>query len=412
MGPVVLVVMRLTIHLLLYATISFSSFIAKAETDRLNMSQFLSEVRRTSPEFAIEKANVEASRARASGIRINPPMIGYMQMKDGSGTNHGLEIAQEIPFPTKISQNKKVRDLELEAQQESSQLQEASLLADARAAYVAFWGAYARLNIQKEKHAWLIHHVKITRTTSWSDTAAKIHLLEVETDADLVENEVLSLESDLIEKRNELKIFAPELKVDELIPVEPPLILTKFDKHITSPLVSLREKELQAKEAFEGLQKQAYAPDLFVRLRSYNGNESAPRSQELMVGISVPFLYFWQPKAEVAEASAQRMKAHAELQKSKIEIGGRFSSLIKKAETTQAQIKNLKEKLIPRSERQVKLVRNLSQRTMEGLDEHKKVMLGLLDLRIRVIELRVAYEDLIKNIMKLTGTTSVEESLK
>ena len=95
------------------------------------MSQFLSEVRDTSPEFAIEKANVEGSRARASGIRINAPMIGYMQMKDGSGTNHGLEIAQEIPFPTKISQAKKVRDLELEAQLESSQLQEVSLLAEA-----------------------------------------------------------------------------------------------------------------------------------------------------------------------------------------------------------------------------------------------------------------------------------------
>ncbi|MGE3341739.1 MAG: TolC family protein [Candidatus Altimarinota bacterium] len=335
-----------------------------------------------------------------------------MQMKDGSGTNHGLEIAQEIPFPTKISQDKKVRDLELEAQLESSRLQEISLMADARAAYVAFWSVHARLNIQKEKHDWLIHHVKITRTTSWSDTAAKIHLLEVETDADLVENEVLALESDLVEKRNGLKLYAPGLKVKDLIPVEPELIQMKFDKHGTSPLVSLREKELNAKEALVILQKQAYAPDLYLRLRSYNGNESAPRSQELMVGISVPFLYFWQPKAEVAEASAQRMKAQAELQKSKIDLDGRFSSLIKRAESTQTQIKNLKEKLIPRSERQAKLVRNLSQRTMEGLDEHKKVMLGLLDLRVRAIELRVAYEDLTQTIMKLTGATSAEESSK
>lgn len=404
--------MRLTIHLLLYTTFSLSSLVVMADASRLTMPQFLSEVRATSPEFAIEKANVEGSRARASGIRINAPMIGYMQMKDGSGTNHGLEIAQEIPFPTKISHTKKVRDLELEAQLESSQLQEVSLLAEARAAFVAFWSTYARLNIQKEKHDWLINHVKITRTTSWSDTAAKIHLLEVETDADLVENEVLALESDLVEKRNGLKIYAPGLKGDDLIPVEPEPIPIKFDKHSPSLLVTLREKELHAKEALVDLQKQAYAPDLFVRLRSYNGNESTPRSQELMVGISVPFLYFWQPKAEVAEASAQRMKAQAELQKSKIDLDGRFSSLIKRAESTQAQIRNLKEKLIPRSERQAKLVQNLSQRTMEGLDEHKKVMLGLLDLRIRAIELRVAYEDLTKNIMQLTGVTSVEESSK
>ncbi len=395
--------MRRTIHLLLYTTISLFSFTEVAGADRLTMSQFLSEVRATSPEFAIEKANVEVSQARASGIRINPPMVGYMQMRDADGTTRGFEIAQEIPFPTKISQDKKVRELDLEAQKERSKLQEAFLLADARAAYADFWNTYARLEIQKEKLSWLKHHVKIARTSSWSDTDAKVHLLEIETDADLAENEVLSLDAELIEKRNTLRIYTPDLKVEGVFPEEPPLVEIKIEKNSASSQVRLREKELSAVEALAASKRQAYVPDLYVRYRSYDKNENISRSEELMIGITVPFLYFWQPKAELAEASAQKMKAQAELQKSKIELDGKLSSLSKKAESAFAQIKNLKQKLIPRAERRTKLVRNISTRTMEGLDQHKQVMLGFLELKLKAVELQLNYENTFKDIMKLTG---------
>lgn len=404
--------MKRLIHLFISVLVSLCWFEASAEPEQLTIAQFLTEVRATSLQFAIEKANVEASQARANGIRINPPMIGYMQMKDASGTNHGFEIAQEIPFPTKIVQEKKVRDLDLETQKESRRLQEVAVLTDARSAYVAFWSAYERLALQREKHRWLQHHSKITRTTAWSDTSAKIHLLEVESDADLVQNEVLSLEADLTENRNRLKSYAPNLKIENLIPVEPPLIPLEHAKPGPNSVLALREKELSSTEAIEGLKKLAYLPDFYVRLRSYNGNESVQRSQELMVGINLPFLYFSQPRAEIAQASAQRSKAEAELQKSRIDLNSSLSSLLAKAESTELQIKNLKEKLIPRSELQMNLVRNLSQRTMEGLEQHKKVMLGLLELRTKAIELRVQHEDLAGRLLKLTGLTSAEESFK
>lgn len=379
---------------------------ALAEERRLTLSQFLEEVRAKNPDLQVEKANVMASEARASGIRINPPMVGYMQMKEQGRTNPGYEISQEIPFPTKITQDKKVRDLELESQKESSNYQKTSILAEARTAYVAFWNTHARLEILKQKHHWLKHHVKLTRTTSWSDTAAKIHLLEVESNADIAENEVLALESELVEKRNALKIFAPDLKTDDITPIEPPVVSVQMEKAKTGPDIAWKEKDLKAREAMEGLKKQSYLPDFFVRLRSFNGNEISPESQELMVGVSLPFLFFWQPRAEVAEASAQKMKAEAELQKSKIEFESKISSLAKKAEAIEAQLKNLNEKLIPRAERRTKLVRNLSQRTMEGLDQHKSVMLGLLDLKSKAVDLRLEHENIVSEIVKLTGETS------
>ena len=93
---------------------------ALASGTTLTLSEFIAKAEKESPDLAVEKANLSISESRASGIRINPPMVGLMQMKQGSSTTNGIEISQEIPFPTKMAQNKKVRDLEHEAQKETA----------------------------------------------------------------------------------------------------------------------------------------------------------------------------------------------------------------------------------------------------------------------------------------------------
>lgn len=388
----------------LMALVGLSSTMAWSQQRTFTLSQFLEEVRTTSPDLAIAKANVDAAKAKAAGIRINPPMVGLMRMEEEGRINNGYEVSQEIPFPTKLIQDKKVRNLEFEAQKQSSIYLSAAVVSEARMAYVAFWNTYQRLGILKEKQAWLQHHLKLTRTTSWSDTSAKIHLLEVESEVDLVENEILALEAELIEKKTALKIFAPELNTDHISPSEPPLVSVQVQQ--SSPKVALKEMELQAREAMMNYEKQSFIPDLFVRLRGFNGNEMEPQSQELMVGVSVPFLYFWQPRAAVAGASAERNKAEAELTKAKVEFEFKLSSLKKSAEALEAQIMNLKTKLIPKAERRSKLVRNLSQRTMTGLDQHRSVVLGLLDLRTSVADLRLKHESVVSELIKITGKTT------
>lgn len=374
-----------------------------AQETKLSLESFLEAAKKESPDLAVEKANLDAASARASGIRINPPMVGYMQMKEGSSTQNGFEISQEIPFPTKIAQDKKVRDLELETQKELNQYQKAIILNEARNAYLSFWATYEKMQILKDKHHWLKHHTALTRSSTRSDSLAQVHLLEVETDRDLIENDILALDAELAEKRNALRIYAPSLSVDSTIPQDPSLPSIEIEK-LGQALVVLKEKEVAKLEAEEGLKKESYAPDLFLRLRSFNSTDAAPANQEIMVGVTLPFLFFWQPKAEVAEASAQKMKAQAELQRARIEFESRIFSLSKKAASIKAQLSNLKEKLIPRAEKRRKLVTNLSTRTMEGLDEHKSVFIGYLDLRAKAVDLRMEYENTLKEILKMTGS--------
>lgn len=382
---------------------SFWANAALAHESVLTLSNFLAEVRSQSPDLSVEKANVSAAQARAIGIRINPPMIGLMRMRSQGNNTKGYEVSQELPFPTKMIQDKKLRDLEFDAQKESSEFQRANVLAEARLSFVSFWNSSEQVKILREKRDWLKHHVKLTRTTAWSDTAAKIHLLEIESEADMVDSEIFAAEAELSERRSFLKIYAPDLKTDSLTPAEPTLASIGIENVKSGPILAWRETEVRARDAMLNLTKQAYVPDLYVRLRSFEESGMSPQNDELMIGVTLPFLFFWQPKSEVAQASAQKLKAEAELNKARIVFTSQLASLSKKATAIEGQIKILNEKLIPGAERRVKLMSNLSQRTMESLDQHRSIKIASLDLKTKAANLRLEHETVVVEILKLIG---------
>ncbi|QQR81260.1 MAG: hypothetical protein IPJ69_03740 [Deltaproteobacteria bacterium] len=77
---------------------------------------------------------------------------------------------------------------------------------------------------------------------------------------------------------------------------------------------------------------------------------------------------------------------------------------MKKSEALRTQIFTLKNKLIPRATHRVDLAKSISERTMEGLDEHKMVMLDYLNLKLKGIDLRIEYEKNLQAIRQLTKT--------
>lgn len=376
----------------------------QAKAESLSLADFLNQVEKQNLDLTVEKASIEASEARASGIRLNPPMVGYMQMNDPMGTNTGYEIYQELPFPTKIYQDKKLRNLESAAQKEASHYRKNEIFGEARIAYFSFWNTFEKLDILKQRQSWLKKHTKLARATSRSDSSSQVHLLEIESEVDTLENDILSLEASLSEKRNNLRLFSPSLDVTSILPTEPELSEIKIEKLDSSQFIKWKSKEVEVSQAQESLKKQSYIPDLYIRIQNYNGTSSIPQSQELMVGITLPFVYFWQPKAEAAQASAQKLKAEAELQKAKIETESKSLSLAKKAQAIQSQLKILNEKLIPRAHKRMRYVDNLAPRTMEALDDHRSVMLSYLDLKTKAIDLRLEYEEVLKEVLKLSGS--------
>lgn len=393
------------IFVLVCAVLSFVSAQAVAKDKTLSSDEFIRLVLAESPDIGIESANLDVSKAQASGIRINPGMVGLMHMQTADQVSHGIELYQEIPFPTKIIQDKKIRSLDYETQKQFSSLQQTMVISKARVAYIEFWAVTMRLVLLKEKQKWLRQHVEIVRATTLSDNEAKVHLLGVESDVDLLASVVLNAEAEQLAARNVLNTYAPSLKNQKFVPIEPALENPKVGE-LKSTFVAWKEAELKTKQARVALAKQSYVPDLAVRLQTWNGMETSQVERELMLGMTVPFLYFWQSQAKVKEANAEKAKAAFELQKISQLSESMLSSLVKKLATLKAQILVLQNKTIPRAAHRVDLMKNISTRTSQGLDAHQSVMTDYLDLKLVVIDLRVEYEKNLQEILQLTGNSN------
>lgn len=377
---------------------------AFAQANTLNLEDFLRKVQTQSPEIKAEKSLNEEFKAKAQGVRISPPMVGLMNMKDSGGNNQGFEVTQELPFPSKIIKEKEVRDLEAKTQNVNFFYKKNAILLEARRAYFEFWKSYETKKNLEEKQIWLKNHVKLSRSVARSDSSGQIHLLSVESEADQLENELLEAQTDLVEKTNALKIYVPDIKTENLIPDSlPKTELATFTISSKSLFVEAKESELKAASAVKDLKKQSYLPDLVLRYRSYNGNDMTPRNEEVMVGVTLPFLFYWQPQSEIAEASARQQRAEVEVQKAYLSIETQLNSLVAKSKAMNQQIENLKNKLIPRAQKRIKLVQNLIVRNMESLDEHRMVMLDYLELRQKEINLRLEFEKINIEILKIVN---------
>lgn len=385
-----------------FLAVSNSVFGAGNAVQNLTFDNFLTLVESQSPDLVVEKSMKDEADAKSSGIRLNPPMIGFMTMKEDGSTARGLEISQEIPFPTKIIKEQEARNLESKMQNSYFTYRRQEILLQARLIYFEFWKSYEKLKITKEKKDWLKTHTKITRSATRSDSDSQIHLLGVESELDMLENEVLESESNFNEKKQNLKTMAPELKDLNFSPVTPEPAILEINLNKKSALLDSKEKQVQKAEADLSLKKQSYLPDFFVRYRKFNESGMIPKNEEIMIGVSLPFLFFWQPKAESAEASAKLTRAQAELQKIRTQTETSLTSLLQKQESLKKQLDALNEKLIPRAHKRMKLVDNLSTRTMEGLETHRSVMLDYLDLKIKAVDVRFEFETTLIEILKLS----------
>lgn len=388
----------LAFNVLIAPSISYAAESAR----NLSFNEFLKLVETQSPDLIVEKSVKDEADAKSNGIRLNPPMVGFMTMKEEGSTSRGYEISQEIPFPTKIFKEKETRNLEAEMQNSNYNYRHREILLQARLTYFDFWKAFEKLKIFKEKRDWLKTHARITRSATRSDSESQIHLLGVESELDMLENEVIEAESNFVEKKQALRAIAPDLKEKNLNPITPELVIVEQQDSKKSALLESKEKSVQKAQADLNLKKQSYLPDFFIRYRNFEQSGMIPKNEEIMIGVSLPFLFFWQPNSESAEASAKLAKARAEFQKTKTDTEARLLGLLQKQESLKKQLTILDEKLIPKAHKRMKLVDNLSTRTMTGLETHRAVMLDYLELKNKAIDARFDFENTVAEILKLS----------
>jgi len=368
----------------------------------LTLDSFLAQVKAQNLGLKVESAKADAAEARAAGIKLPPPMVGLnrMSMADGSSAS-GFEVSQTIPFPTKLTSDRTARKFEAAAQAEMKKAVSSEVLAKARLLYFSMWAAQERLNLLKEKKAVIQQHIKLSRAGSRSDSFSNIHILKAESDVDALDNEVLTAEQTFRNKQIEAAEFV-NADAGQFRPVakEPPM--TVLPENRTEPPHQLESARLtlESFKARESEAKSAWFPEFNLRYKQMEATPMFPRYNEVMVGVSLPFVFFWEPRAQSSSASAERLQAEFEFDREKRKIESEKTSLLVKADSLKKQLDNLATKILPRAEKRMRLVHNLAPRDMETLQDHRETMEAFPDLKLKALEYREQYEETVSELQK------------
>jgi len=150
----------------------------------------------------------------------------------------------------------------------------------------------------------------------------------------------------------------------------------------------------------ETIAKSSWLPDFSLRYREMVANSMSNRYNEVMLGVTLPFLYFWEPNSEVKKAKSESLRAALSFNREKKNLEAKTILLYEKAKSLLKQIENLKNKLIPRAEKRMRMVHNLAPRDMETIIDHRETMEAFPNLKMNELELRRQYEEVVAELEK------------
>ena len=378
-------------------------FIFHSAAQPLTLEEFIARTHDQNLELRIEQAKLESFDAKSIGLIIPPPMLGFSQMKEEDGSKaNGFEIYQTIPFPTKLFADHAARNLEFKSQAELRLVSQRQILLNAKLLYFSLWQSQNRLSLLFEKKDVLREHLKISRSVARSDSFTAIHVLKAESDFDLLDNEIESTKQFILEKQFEMANFInsdpASFKVET---VEPRISnIPKIDSFNQNHLYYSKQFTVESLKAKENLAKLSWLPDFNLRYKEMGSTSTSMKYNEFMIGITLPFVFFWEPYTLTKLASHERQAAEYGLEKEKINFRSDQAILLSRAESLRRQIETLSHKLIPRAEKRMKLVHNLAPRDLETLQDHRETMEAFPELKMRALVLRVEYEKAVAELEK------------
>jgi outer membrane protein TolC len=403
--------LQLAFGLALIIFFSLTSYALAQETtnkQHLTFDNFLREVRDSNLVLKIEVAKLAVAKANAIGLRIPAPTFGYKRRTDQSGSfASGVELAQKIPFPNKIFNDYQARKYEFGAQKEASLGVESEIFARARLVYFSLWASLKFKEILNEKKEVIKHHIKLTQAIVRSDSFLKVHLIKAQMDLDFLDNELSAAKQDIKEKT---VLMAEFLNIDPLSfnpsLEEPEKISIPAKKGLQNP------HQLEAKrltfESFKKREKEAnsaWFPDIYLRYSKLNKTQMIQGHSETTIGVSVPFIFPWEPYSISQKGLASKNQAGAEYKRDKTRIAAEIIILFDKLESFGRQLDNINQRLLPLAKKRLSTIRNLAPRDLSTLQEYRETKESFPDLKFEALRIRTKYEETLFELLKYEQET-------
>ena len=385
-----------------------------ATEQKLSLSNVIERALKSYPEIESARAKVRQAEARQqTSPSLPPPMVSVGSM-GSSGPFSGLmensiEVRQSLPFPSKLTAESRQRGRETQAVEEQLKARAFSVRAAAKSAFLELYRARELIGLLEEKRRTLEEHAKRIRSVTLSDRMSQAHLVRTTAEIGLAENEIEKARQQEKVAQGTLNVVLSQDPADILPSLEePPLSeIPKAQASAEHPLLSALRSNADALEAGESVAKSQWLPDLTFKYR-YNRRYDGvmPNNSEAMVGLELPFAFFWQPKGKAAEARAQVDDARAQVRLAESELKLRVLKARSEAESLKTRLENFNKVILPQAQKRLKIAHSITPTDMESLNEHRESMESYVDLRLAALNVRVDYEKAVTDLESLIGERS------
>ena len=400
-----------------------SGYATPSSGEKTSLFSMIELASKNHPEIAALRARVDAAQARRQAAPSIPPpslSLGVMGEQGPFNSNgrmeNSIEVRQTLPFPTKLTAESRTRHYEEQATEEELQARLRSLRAEVRVAYFDLYRARELQGILHERKSILEAHVRRIRSTSLSDRMLQVHLLRFESEVELSQNELEKAQQESQVAQGALNVLVGQ-DPHTTLPVleEPPLpgipnvaLDSSVEGH---PQIQALKSTAQAAEAASDRARAEWLPDFMLKYR-YNRRFDGvtPSNSEVMVGVELPFLFFWQPNGRAAEASARVAETRAQVVKSRNDLKFEQLKARTSAQSLYERILAYQKRILPKAEKRMKIAHSTAPTDMESLNEHRESTESLLDLRMASLSLRADYEKAIATLENLTVQNPGKES--
>ena len=387
----------------------------------LTLREVLQVARQANPDLLALQAQAETSRLQAETEFYLPPLqfgIGTMGLQGplapGGHMQTSYQLSQQIPFPTKVARKKEAASQEAAAVQASAQSRELALELEVRNAYLDYWKAQRMQSFLNERTSVLAAHARRLKAGSLSTQLMQAHLVAAGSDLELIQNDLETARQQEASAQAELNAFMGRDPFAPLLPAEepplsplPPSPTPRLADQVGSfhPQVLEAKSALQAAEARVSASKAEYFPDLNLSLRRNQNTPMAADASntEVSVGLSLPFLYFWQPRATLRAAQAKQFEAEAQVRAKqngiRLLLVRRFAEL----SSFRSQYLRFKNSILTESDRRMRIAHATAPTDMESLNEHRDALESSVELQIKALSVRVDFEKALAAYESLVG---------
>ncbi|MBL8216660.1 MAG: TolC family protein [Bryobacterales bacterium] len=379
--------------------------------ERLELDSLLRQALERSPEVVAAQKRYEAARQRPGQVSALPdPMIspGYNSSGrpwPGAGVgmepvaNIGVMVSQEVPFPGKRKLMGDMASKEAEAEFQSYQQAQLSVVSRVKQAYYRLAYAYAQSEVLDRNLDLLRRFVKISEIRYGVGKAEQQDVLKAQTQVTILETRRIPVEQ---EKR------AREAEINSLLnrrantplgrPVElaaVPLAVAVEDlvgaAQENSPMIRRDEKMIQRSELAVNQARKEYLPDVTLN-GGYYWMGSMPNMYMFRADVKVPLYWFRKQRNGVTEQAMGLQQARATLQATEQSLGYQIRNDYTMAEAAAKLARMYQDTVLPQA-------RLTLESSLSSYETGRGDFLGVLMNSLTVVEYEMNYWEQLQNLV-------------